>query len=265
MDSTTTGGSGRSTGTRLVVVAVAALAVGLAAAPVLATVTSPRPYAPPALPAASDTTPEHTITVGGTGKVTVAPDIAHVQLGVAIQKPTAKAAREAAASTMASVVAAVKSLGVADQDIQTTTVSLSPVYDYPPNAAPVVRGYQLTNQVAVTVRDLTKLSDVIDNAVAAGATSVDGVTFDVADRTGIEAQARQAAAKDARAKADVYAKTLGLAITGVSAVSETVSTPVWYAPVAMASGAATDKSTPTPVQPGSTDVTITVQVSFLIG
>lgn len=266
MDSTTTGGSSRSNGIRLAVVAVAALAVGLVAGPVLAGAAVSRPYAAPANAAASDTNPEHTITVGGTGKVTVTPDLAHVQLGVVVERPTAKAARDAAAQSMTGVVNAVKALGIADKDIQTTTVSLNPVYNYPNNAAPVVRGYQLTNQVAVTVRDLTKLSDLLDNAVAAGATSVDGVSFDVADRTALEAQAREAAAKDARAKADVYAKTLGLGITGVASVTETVQSPVWYAPQAMAAaGAATDKSTPTPVQAGSTDVTITVQVSFLIG
>ncbi len=265
MDSITIGGLGRSTGVRLTVVAVAALAVGLVAGPVLAGVTAPRPYAA-SNAAATDTTNEHTITVGGLGKVTVTPDLAHVQLGVQIQKPTAKAARDAAASAMASVVAAIKKLNVDDKDIQTTQVSLSAVYDYPNNSAPVLRGYQLTNQVAITVRDLTKLSDVIDDGVAAGATTVDGISFDVADRSSLEAQARDAAAKDARAKADVYAKSLGLSITGVSSVSEQVSSPVWYAPSYATAGAALDKaaSTPTPVQAGSTDVTITVQVSFLI-
>ncbi|HEY5628253.1 MAG TPA: SIMPL domain-containing protein, partial [Candidatus Limnocylindrales bacterium] len=225
MDSITTGGGRRSTGIRLTIVAVAALAVGLVAGPVLAGVTAPRPYAAPNA-AATDTTKEHTISVGGLGKVTVTPDLAHVQLGVQIQKPTAKAARDAAATAMAGVVASVKKLGVDDKDIKTTQVSLSAVYDYPNNAAPVLRGYQLTNQVAITVRDLTKLSDIIDNGVGSGATTVDGISFDVADRTSLEAQARDAAAKDARAKADVYAKSLGLSIIGVASVSEQVSTPV---------------------------------------
>ena len=265
MDTKLTTGSSRTTGVRLAVVAVAALAVGLVAGPVLAGVTAPRQYAVP-IAAASDTTPEHTISVGGTGKVTVTPDMATVSLGVAIERPTAKAAREAAAVAMTNVVAAIKKLGIDDKDIQTTTVSLSPVYNYPQNGAPVVRGYQLTNSVSVTVRDLTVLPSVLDDSVNAGATSVDGVTFDVADRSGLEAKARDAAAKDARAKADVYAKSLGLAITGVASVSETVTTPVWYAPnYAAAAPSTADKSTPTPVQPGSTDVTISVQVSFLIG
>jgi uncharacterized protein YggE len=266
MDTTTAGGGSRSTGVRFAVVAVAALAVGLIAGPVLANVAAPRQYATPAAAAGDTTAPEHLITVGGEGKVTVTPDLAHVQLGVQIQKPTAKAARDAAATAMTNVVAALKKLGIDDKDIKTTQVSLNAVYDYPPNASAVLRGYQLTNQVAVTVRDLGKLSDVVDNAVAAGATTVDGISFDVADRTSIEAQAREAAAKDARAKADVYAKTLGLAITGVSAVSEQVSAPVWYAPsyANAAAGAVPDKAA-TPVQAGSTDVTIDVQVSFLIG
>ena len=265
MDTSTSGGGRRSTGIRFAIVAAAALAVGLVAGPVLAGVTAQHQYASPSATTGDTTAPEHTITVGGVGKVTVTPDLAHVQLGVQILKPTAKAARDAAATAMSGVVAAVKKLGVADKDIQTTQVSLAAVYDYPANGSRVLRGYQLTNQVAVTVRDLSQLSDVVDNAVSAGATSVDGISFDVADRTALEAQARVAAAKDARAKADVYAQALGLAITGVASVSEQVSTPVWYAPSYsnMAAGGAADKVA-TPVQPGSTDVTINVQVSFLI-
>jgi uncharacterized protein YggE len=266
MDTTNIGGAGRSNGIRLAVVAAAALTVGLVAGPALAGVAAPHPYATPSSATTDATAPEHTITVGGEGKVTVAPDLAHVQLGVQIQKPTAKAARDAAATAMASVVAAVKALGVMDSDIQTTQISLTAVYDYPTNAAPVLRGYRLTNQIAVTVRDLAKLTDVIDNAVTSGATTVDSVSFDVADRTALEAQAREAAAKDARAKADVYATTLGLAITGVASVSEQVSTPVWYGQTYSLAAGATDKAAavPTPVQAGSTDVTITVQIAFLI-
>ena len=259
-------GSGRPAGAWLAIVAVAALGVGLVAGPVLAGVTAPRGYAAPAGAAATDQVPEHTISVTGSGKVTVVPDMATIRLGVVVEKPTAKAARQAAATSMTAIVAAIRALGIADKDIATATVSLSPAYNYPTNGTPVVRGYQLTNSVTVTVRDLTKLSDVLDNSVAAGATSVDGVSFDVADRTAAEAQAREAATKDARTKADTYAKGLGVGITGVASVSESVVTPVWYgleaAPVA---GAATDKAASTPVLPGSTDVTITVQVSFLIG
>ena len=268
MDTKLTNGAGRSTGAWLAIVAVAALAVGLVAGPVVASVAAPRGYAVPIAGAPSDTAPEHTIAVTGSGKVTVTPNMATIALGVAVQKPTAKAARESAAASMTKIVAALKALGIDDKDIATATVSLGPVYAYPNNSSPTVTGYQLSNSVTVKVRDLAKLSDVLDNGVAAGATTVDGVSFDVADRSAAEAQARDAAVKDAKAKADTYAKGLGVAITGVASVTENVTTPIWYGGVYNSlAGAATDKAaTPsTPVLPGSTDVTIQVQVSFLIG
>ncbi len=253
----------RSAAGWLAIVAVGALAVGLLAGPVLAGVLSPGAY-PASNGAATDQPPEHTLSVTGSGKVTVVPDMATIQLGVQVERPTAKAARETAAAAMTKVVAAIRNLGIADKDIATANVSLGPTYDYPQNATPKVRGYQLQNTVTVTVRNLDQVGDVLDDGVAAGATTVDGISFDVFDRAAAEAQAREAAVKDARAKADTLASGLGVRITGVSSVSEQVSTPIWYgrelAP--MAAGSAADASTP--VLPGSTDVTISVSVTFLI-
>ena len=80
----------------------------------------------------------------------------------------------------------------------------------------------------MTVRDLDKVSDVMDQGVQAGATSVDGVSFDVADRAAAEADAREAAVADAKAKAETLAAGLGVRIQGVASVSEQVSVPVWY-------------------------------------
>jgi uncharacterized protein YggE len=244
------------------VVGTGALLVGLVAGPVLAGALAPRTYL--ATNGATDQTPEHTISVAGTGKVTVVPDMATIHLGVVTERPTAKDARAAAADSMTKVVAAIKALGIPDKDIATASVSLNPVYDYPTNAAPHIRGYQLQNTVTVTVRDLDKLSSVIDDSVAAGATSVDGIAFDVADRPAAEARARDAAVKDAKAKADSLAAGLGVRINGVASVVESVTTPVWYGPSMAAAAPTADKSAATPVLPGSTDVTITVQVAFLI-
>jgi uncharacterized protein len=253
----------RSTAGLMAIAAVAALAVGLLAGPALAAVAAPRTYT--VTPgAATDGTAEHTISVAGSGKVTVIPDMATINLGVVVERPTAKAAREAAAVAMTAVVGAVRGLGIADKDIATANVSLNPVYDYPANAAPKIRGYQLQNTISITVRDLAKLSDVLDNSVVAGATTVNGISFDVADRTAAEAQAREAAVKDAKTKADTLANGLGVRITGVASIAESVSTPVWYGANAAPSAAAGDKAAQTPVLPGSTDVVITVQVAFLI-
>jgi uncharacterized protein YggE len=166
---------------------------------------------------------------------------------------------------MTRVVAAIRKLGIADKDIATANVSLGPVYNYPNNQAPKIRGYQLQNIVTVTVRDLDKLSDVLDDGVAAGATSVEGISFDVADRAASEAKAREAAVADAKAKAETLASGLGVRISGVASVSESASTPIWYENMAGAAPlAAADRAAETPVLPGTTDVVITVQVTFLI-
>ena len=78
---------------------------------------------------ATETTPaQHTITVSGSGKVTIVPDVARITLGVTINKPTVKAVREAGAKAMTDVIAAIKGLGVADADIKTTDISLYPQY-----------------------------------------------------------------------------------------------------------------------------------------
>jgi uncharacterized protein YggE len=242
------------------VIAAGALLVGLVAGPLLNGT-----HQPAIARGADDTTPDHTIAVNGQGKVTVVPDLATVSLGVNVERDSAKAARQAAADQMTKIVAALKALGIADKDIATANVSLGPVYDYPTNAQPRIRGYQLQNTVTVTVRDLDKVSDVVDDSVQAGATQVNGISFDVNDRAAAEAQAREQAVKDARAKADTIAKGLGVSITGVANVSEQVQIPIWYGPQFAAGGAASpDKAAETPVLPGSTDVTITVQVSFLI-
>jgi uncharacterized protein YggE len=243
---------------------VAALGVGLAAGPALAAAVAPRYAAPAPGAPGSIAAPDHTISVTGSGKVTVVPDIAIARLGVLAQGPNAKTVRESAAVAMTDIVAALRALGISDKDIATATVSLSPVYDYSTTgAAPKITGYQLSNSVSVTVRDLSVLSDVLDRGIAAGANTVDGVSFDVADRTGAEAKARTAAAADARAKADAYAKSLGVSITGIASVSESVSSPVWYGPN-YAVGAPADKGAQTPVMPGSTDIVIAVTVAFLI-
>ncbi len=252
---------GRRIGAWVTIAAVGGLLVGLLAGPALAGVLVPgRTTA--LTPGAADQPPEHTISVTGSGKVVVTPDMATISLGVVTEKSTAKAARDAAAAAMTKVIAAVRKLGIDDKDIQTSAVSLGPVYDYPQNATPKIRGYQLRNIVTVTVRKLDVMSDVLDDAVTAGASSVDGISFDVADRAAAEASAREAAVKDAKAKADTLAAGVNVRITGVASMSESVSTPVWYGREYAAGALAADAATP--VMAGSTDVTIQVSVSFLI-
>ena len=245
----------------LTIVAVGGLLAGLVAGPALGSVIAPS-RATPAAPSVDGQPPEHILAVVGSGKVTVIPDMATIQLGVLVEKKSAKEAREAGAKAMTNVIAAIRALGIADVDITTATVSLGPVYDYTTTNTQKIRGYQLSNMVSVTVRDLDKVADVLDDSVTSGATAVNGITFDVADRTAAESKAREAAMADAKAKATTLSTAAGVSITGVASISESVSTPMWYGrDYAAVAGAA---EAPTPVMPGSTDVTITVNVSYLI-
>lgn len=240
------------------------LAVGLAAGLLVGAIGAPA-LAPRGALAADPTTPiEHTISVSGVGTVVSVSDVADLRLGVTIARSTVKTARAEAAAAMTKVIAALKALDIADADIQTINISLQPTYDYTTNGnAPRITGYSLANGVAVVVRDLDVIGDAIDDALAAGATTVDGVSFRVNDPAGAQKQARTAAMSEARAHADTLAAAAGVTIRGVASISETAS-PMPY-PINYAAGAAVGKDVATPVQVGTSDITITVAVVYLIG
>ncbi len=233
------------------------MVAGLALAVVLGPALAPRPAR-----AIDGTEPDRTISVAGTGTVTLVPDVADLHVGVVIQRPKVKDARAAAAAAMQGVVKALRAAGVAERDIRTTTLSLQPVYDYSTNgAAPKITGYELRNGVVATVRDLEKLADAVDGALVAGGTTLDGITFRVDDPSGAEAQARTQAMKAARARADALAAAAGVTIVGVASISEQSAPTPWPVPYA---GAARDEAA-TPILPGTSDVTVSVSVVYLIG
>lgn len=220
-------------------------------------------FAPRSARAVDPTTPDRTITVSGTGTLTLVPDVADLHVGVVVQRTTVKAARADAAAAMQGVVKALRAAGIAERDIQTTTLSLQPVYQYPTNASPRITGYEMRNGVVATIRDLDKIPDAVDGALGAGGTTLDGISFRVDDPTGAEAQARANAMKDARAKADALAKAAGVSIVGVASIAETSSPSPW--PVMYAQDAAKGAAMSTPVLAGTSDVTVTVNVVYLIG
>jgi uncharacterized protein YggE len=240
-------------GRALALTATAGLVVGLVVGPIVS--------GHPAL-AADPTTgaAEHTVTVSGTGAVSVAPDVADVVLGVQITKPTVAEAQSAAATAMSAVIVAVKKDGVDARDIVTVNLSLSPIYDYNSSPAKLV-GQQFVNVVKVTVHDINRVAAVVDDAVSAGATTIQGIAFRVENPNNVATQARQIAMQDARAKADALASSAGVGVKGVASITETSSsTPIYY------SGAAMDKAVAsTPIQTGTTDVIVNVTVSYLIG
>lgn len=205
-----------------------------------------------------------TITVTGTGRVSVEPDVADLRLGVTVTALTAQQARAANANVTTAVIGALRALDLAARDIQTANLTLSPTYDYSGDANPPrLTGYTLSNTVAVLVRDVGKAGQAIDDALEAGATTLDSLAFRVLDPSGSEQQAREAAVADARAKADVLAAAAGVSISGVAAISEQgAPTPFPVVHREMAMMAARDAATP--METGTNEVAISVVVTYLI-
>jgi uncharacterized protein len=209
---------------------------------------------------ATETSPaEHTITVSGTGKVTIVPDVARVSLGITVSKPTVKAVREAGAKAMNDIIGAMKGLGIAEADIQTTNISLSPQYGS--GSAPKIVGYQISEQVTVTVRDLDEAGDVVDGAAAKGANTVNGISFESGDPVKAQNDARAAAVAAARVSAQAMASAGNVSLGGVISITDASPVmPIWYG--AARAGAINDLATP--VEPGTQDLTATVTVIFAI-
>jgi len=199
---------------------------------------------------------EKLVTVTGEGTVAAAPDNAVIRIGVSSQGKTARAASDANVKDMSVVLTAIKESGIVDRDIQTTSLSLQPQYD--PNRTGGARliGFQMNNQVHVKIRDIDKLSAVLDRAIAAGANEMSGIEFVVSEQAKLLDQARAAAIADAHRKAELYANAAGMKVGRVIAISEEgASQPSrGFAPMVRAGGAA--------IAPGEQTLRAVVTVSY---
>ena len=201
------------------------------------------------------------IVVSGTGRVSVQPDLADLRLGVAVARPTVEAARAVAATTMDAILAAVATAGVERRDVRTALLSVQPRYEYRENQPPALAGYDLSNVVEVTVRDLARLGAVVDGTLGAGATSLDQLTFRVADPEPAEREARLRAMAAARARAEVLAEAASLSIVGVSDIVEGGGPPIPM-PRMKAERMMLAADAATPVEAGSMEISVTVTVSY---
>jgi len=161
------------------------------------------------------------LVVAGEGRVEAAPDRAIVSAGVESEAPQAAAAMAQTAAAMREVFAALEAQGVAREDMQTSQLSVSPVWDDGgENRRPRIRAYSASNLVTVRVRDLTKLGAVIDAVGASGANRIDGVTFDRENDRADRDRARRRAVEDARRKARIYAEAAGVRLGRVRSIRE---------------------------------------------
>ncbi|HMR51298.1 MAG TPA: SIMPL domain-containing protein [Amaricoccus sp.] len=205
--------------------------------------------------------PPRRITVTGSAEVEAVPDIATVSAGVETQAPEAAAALAANATAMNAVFAALEAAGIARADVQTSRLSLDSIWENRNDGgAPKVVGFQASNMVTVTVRDIARLGAVVDAVTAAGGNRIFGVDFAVDEpREQIDA-ARERAVADARAKAELYAVAAGVTLGAVLSISESGGSGPSPAPVFARAEAMAD----TPVAEGTVTLGASVEVVFAI-
>jgi uncharacterized protein len=203
------------------------------------------------------------VTVTASAEARTVPDLATVNTGVVSRGATARAAQDAQAQRMTAVMTAVKALGVADADVQTSQIGLSPLVDWS-DGRQRITGYESTNMVSIRVKDMARISDVVDAVVADGGNRLDGIAFSMDDSASAEQSAYADAVRKARQRADAYAAGAGLKVHRVISISEgtgsgpvPVGMPMAEQRVAMDAAAAS-----TPVSAGQISTGATVTAVF---
>jgi len=160
------------------------------------------------------------LEISATGEATRVPDVAIITAGVVTRAASARAALAQNAARMDRVRAALKSAGIADRDIQTSNISLNPEYRYVQDKAPQLIGYSASNQLSVRFRDIAKSGDILDALVAEGANSINGPNLTIDKPEEALDEARTKAVGVGRARAELYARALGMRVVRLVSVSE---------------------------------------------
>lgn len=243
---------------RTLTLLLAPIALTLAAMPAHAQVTAQPSFA------ANSTL----LSLTAQGKSTRTPDLAMFNAGVVTQGVTASEAVSANAAAMNRVIATLKKAGIADHDIQTSQISLNPVYSQPeygpngvPRQEPRITGYQAANTVTIRSRNVAGFGKVLDALVASGANQVNGPSFQMAEPAAAMDEARLDAMKSARARAELYARAAGLRVIRIVSISEGGG----FAPpqpVYMRAMKAEAAAAPTPIAVGEVEAEVNLSVQF---
>lgn len=202
------------------------------------------------------------LDVVATGEVSRVPDLARISAGVVSIAPTATAALAQNATQMASVRAALKRAGIADRDIQTSSINLYPDYRHDPQGSnPQIVGYRASNEVSVRFRDIANSGRILDALVAQGANQINGPMLTIDKPEAALDEARTQALTNARARAELYARALGKRVGRILSISEAGAN--YAPPVVMMRqanrGAVADS---TSIDPGEQSVAVSLLVSF---
>ena len=220
-----------------------------------------------ASPALAQAEPPPAISVTGEGTVSVPPDLAQIEAGVASDAKTAKEAAEANNAAMGKVLAALKGAGIDEKDYQTSRLSLQPQYAPPTpgrQAPPAIIGYRATNHVTIKVRDLTRVAGVIDTLVAAGANDIGNVGFTVAQPSKLLDEARDKAVADARRKAEIYAKAAGVTLGAPLDITEGGAPAPVFRSKMMGAIAGGGLAAPAPIAQGEETLSVSVSITWAI-
>jgi uncharacterized protein YggE len=226
-------------------------------APLFAAIAAATPFAAPAL---AQTVPPAMISVTGEATVSVPPDQAQIDAGVATEAKTAREASDTNNAAMGKVLLALKGAGIEERDYQTSRLSLQPESAPNRTAGPAtIIGYRASNRVTIRLRDVSKVASVIDMLVGAGANDIGGINFTVSQASKLLDDAREQAIADARRKAEIYAKAAGVTLGAPLSISEGgMPVPIPYRRMAAGMAAAA------PVAQGEETLQVTVAVSWAI-
>lgn len=214
-------------------------------------------------PTVSGTLPPRVITVSGTGKVYLTPDIATITIGVHTEDENAARAVNSNNAQADKVAEVLKEMGVDEKDIQTSNFNIFPQQQYDEFGNQSGTVYVVDNTVFVTVRDLDLLGEILGTVVGAGANSIFGIQFDVSDKSQALSKARKAAIEDAQVKAEELAEAAGVTLGEVQSINESGGIPV---PVfeGKGGGGLETSTAQVPVSLGQLSLTVEVTVDYNI-
>ncbi|NLK21673.1 MAG: SIMPL domain-containing protein [Epulopiscium sp.] len=204
----------------------------------------------------------NTITATGEGVVKVKPDIANITMGVRIENKDARTAQTKNAEKMDQVIAALKKMGIADKDIQTSNYSIYPQYDWEAKGGSKIIGYTVENTIKITVRDITKVGDVLDIGVEEGANVSSGIQLSIADTEKYYQEALKQAVNNAKGKATAIGEAIGVTIKIPSSITEQSvggRSVIYAEDLQMNVRKEMDR---TPIQTGELDIRALVEVSY---
>ena len=213
-------------------------------------------------------TQQEGIWVGGKGEMTVTPDIATLRLGIESQKATVAEAQAEATEAMDKVMTALKDSGVEEKDIQTQYFSIRQRTRWDrEKEEEIVVGYQVSNMVTAKIRDMDKVGTIIDAAAKAGGDlfRMHGISFSIEEPSSYYEELREKAMADAEAKAKQLAELAGVTLGKATYVNEgtQMPRPIWEE-MMWGGMAPAPEAAPTPISPGETKISLTVQVAYAI-